>query len=179
MVFDCAARSQGVCLNDLLKKGPNLTNSLLGVLCRFREGPVGLTCDVKSMFHRVHVPEPDRDLLRFLWFCGDGLQGEIEVWKMRSHVFGAVSSSSVASFALNFCAEEGRSAYPEAALGRLRKTCVDDALCATESAEKASVDRLTLAGSDARRGTPRAATGSASLRFFKCRRQTIIARNNF
>ena len=137
VVFDCAARSQGVCLNDLLKKGPNLTNSLLGVLCRFREGPVAFTCDVKSMFHRVHVPEADRNLLRFLWFQDDDLEGEVVIWRMKSHVFGAVSSSSVASFALNSCAEEGRSAYPEAADVLLRKTYVDDALCATDSVERA------------------------------------------
>ena len=137
VVFDCAAKSHGVCLNDLLKGGPILTNSLLGVLCRFREGPVAFTCDVQSMYHRVHVPDSDTNLLRFLWFRNDDPAGELQVWKMRSHVFGAVSSGSVASFALGYCAEEGRSRYPEAADVLLRKTYVDDALCATDSVESA------------------------------------------
>ncbi|XP_043210667.1 uncharacterized protein LOC122375380 [Amphibalanus amphitrite] len=137
VVFDCAARSHGVCLNDLLKGGPNLTNSLLGVLCRFREGPVAFTCDIASMYHRVRVPEPDTNLLRFLWFHGSDPEGEVRVWKMTCHVFGAVSSGSVASFALRQCAEEGRSQFPEAADALTRKSYVDDVLCATSSVEGA------------------------------------------
>ena len=66
VVFDCVALSNGICLNDMLKGGPNLTNSLVGVLCRFRKGPIAFSCDVESMYHRVHVPESDSDLLRFL-----------------------------------------------------------------------------------------------------------------
>ena len=137
VVFDCAAKSHGVCLNDLLKGGPNLSNSLLGVLCRFREGPIAFTCDVQSMYHRVSVPEPDTHLLRFLWFRDSDPEGEVQVWKMTCHVFGAVSSGSVASFALGCCAEEGRSRFPEAADALIRKTYVDDVLCATDSVESA------------------------------------------
>ncbi|XP_043211440.1 uncharacterized protein LOC122375923 [Amphibalanus amphitrite] len=137
VVFDCAAKSQGICLNDLLRAGPILTNSLIGVLCRFREGSVAFTCDVESMYHRVHVPEADSNLLRFLWFRNGDPDGEVQVFRMRSHVFGAVSSGSVASLALGCCAEEGRDVYPEAADALLRNTYVDDALCATDSVQSA------------------------------------------
>ena len=137
VVFDCAAKSEGICLNDLLRRGPVLTNSLLGVLCRFREGRIAFTCDIKSMYHRVGVPESDADMLRFLWFRDDDPDGEIQVWRMKCHVFGAVSSSSVASFALRRCAEEGMSSYPEAADVLLRNTYVDDALCTVDSVEGA------------------------------------------
>ncbi|XP_043246453.1 uncharacterized protein LOC122393996 [Amphibalanus amphitrite] len=89
------------------------------------------------MFHRVHVPICDSDLLRFLWFKDDNPDGEVVVWKMRSHVFGALSSSSVASLALTCCAEEGRLRHPEAADALLRKTYVDDTLCSTNSVESA------------------------------------------
>ena len=37
VVFDCSAKCKGNCLNDLLLKGPDLINSLLGVLTRFRQ----------------------------------------------------------------------------------------------------------------------------------------------
>ena len=40
IVFDCAAKYRGVCLNDTLRKGPDLVNALIGVLCRFRKGRV-------------------------------------------------------------------------------------------------------------------------------------------
>ena len=137
VVFKCAARSHGVCLNDLLRRGPILSNPLLGVLCWFREGPVAFTCDVKSMYHRVHVPDADSNLLRFLWFRDHDPDGQVQVFRMRSHVFGAVSSGSVASFALAYCAEEGQSSFPEAADVILRNTYVDDTLCATDTVEDA------------------------------------------
>ena len=67
VVFDPKAKSGGTSLNEHLLQGPDLTNSLLGVLLRFREGQHAVTADVQEMFHQVKVPEQDRDVLRFLW----------------------------------------------------------------------------------------------------------------
>ena len=55
MVFDCTARYKGTSLNDQPLSGPDLTNSLLGVLLRFRQEPVSLSSDIKAMFHPVLV----------------------------------------------------------------------------------------------------------------------------
>ena len=57
IVFDASVRHQGVCLNEELLQGPILTNSLLGVLCRFRKESLAVSCDVKSMFHQFYVTE--------------------------------------------------------------------------------------------------------------------------
>ena len=67
MVFDCSAKFAGTSLNDQLLQGPDLTNSLVGVLTRFRQESVALVCDIKAMFYEVFVPEEQRDFLRFLW----------------------------------------------------------------------------------------------------------------
>ena len=40
VVFDAAAMQEGVSLNNQLHQGPDLTNSLLGVLLRFRQYPI-------------------------------------------------------------------------------------------------------------------------------------------
>ena len=65
VVFDCSARFKGSSLNDLLMKGPDLTNSLLGVLTIFRQDHVAVMADIQEMFHQVRVPECDRSFLRF------------------------------------------------------------------------------------------------------------------
>ncbi len=50
VVFDCTASFQGRSLNSELLQGPDLTNTLVGVLLRFREEPVAIMADIESMF---------------------------------------------------------------------------------------------------------------------------------
>lgn len=51
VVYDCASTFAGTSLNKELLQGPDLTNTLLGVLIRFRHGPIALMTDIKGMFH--------------------------------------------------------------------------------------------------------------------------------
>ena len=68
VVFDCSAQYQSKSLNHDLLKGPDLTNSLVGVLWRFRQEPIAFTCDIEQMFYQFGVNPEHRDYLRFLWF---------------------------------------------------------------------------------------------------------------
>ena len=65
-VFDCAAKYGGKSRNDLLRQGLDNTNSLVGVLTRFRREPVALVADIEGIFNYVRVDPGDRDNLRFL-----------------------------------------------------------------------------------------------------------------
>ena len=47
IVFDCAATSQRISLNLEVLQGPDLTNTLLGVLLRFRSERIALTADIE------------------------------------------------------------------------------------------------------------------------------------
>lgn len=67
VVFDSSAKFQDVSLNSVLFQGPDLCNSLLGVLLRFRREKIAVTMDVEQMFHNFKVPEDQRRYLRFLW----------------------------------------------------------------------------------------------------------------
>ena len=76
----------------MLYKGPDLTNSLVGVLTRFREDRIAVMADVESMFCQVRVPEEDSSFLRFLWWNDDNMATEAQEYQMLVHLFGAVSS---------------------------------------------------------------------------------------
>ena len=153
VVYDCAAKSGGVSLNDNLLQGPDLVNELVGVLLRFREGTIAVSADVKQMFHQVRVPEHDRDAFRFLWFPGGDLRAEAQVYRMCVHVFGATSSPSCAAFALRQVAEEFKSEVPADVIQAINRSFyVDDCLRSVDDPIEAKrlVDELT--GVLARRG---------------------------
>ena len=64
IVFDAAARFQGVALNDVLLKGPDLIEPQFGVLLSFRENNIAVSADNEKMFNQVSVLKNDRFLCR-------------------------------------------------------------------------------------------------------------------
>ena len=69
-VFDCAAQYDGTSLNKELLTGPDLTNSLVGVLMRFRLERIPVMGDIETMFYQVRVPVGQSGFLRFFWWPG-------------------------------------------------------------------------------------------------------------
>ena len=67
MVFAAAATAEGVSLNSMLLKGPQLYKPLPTVLFNFRVGSVAVCGDIKEMFHQVLVAPEDRCSQRFQW----------------------------------------------------------------------------------------------------------------
>ena len=106
IVFDCSAEYKGQSLNHHLLSGPDLTNNLVGVLCRFRQQPVAFTCDIEGMFHQVRVILEHRDFLRFLWWKNGAIDLEPVEYRMTVHLFGAMSSPGCANFALKKAADD-------------------------------------------------------------------------
>ena len=68
VVFELSAEYKGTCLNKELLPVPDLTNQIIGVLLRFREGHVGVMGDIQTMFHQVKVPDTQCSFLKFLWW---------------------------------------------------------------------------------------------------------------
>ena len=128
VVFDCSAKYQGTCVNEHLLQGPDLINPLVGVLCRFRQGPVAFTCDVEKMYHQFHVSPGHRDYLRFLWWEDGDLTKDPSDYRMKVHLFGATSSPGCANFALKQLALDHQSLNSRAALFLQRDFYVDDGL---------------------------------------------------
>ena len=53
VVFDCRPPYKGTSLYKVLLQGPDLTNSLIGVLPRFYQEPIAIMADIEGMFHQV------------------------------------------------------------------------------------------------------------------------------
>ena len=94
-VYDCAAASSNEkSLNDFLMKGPDLMNSLVGVLLRFRREKIAIVADIETMFYQIRINLLDRGALRFLWWSQENLNNEPSIYRMTVHLFGAKSSPS-------------------------------------------------------------------------------------
>ncbi|XP_078371358.1 uncharacterized protein LOC144655010 [Oculina patagonica] len=138
VVFDASAEFKGKSLNSCLLPGPDLTNNLAGVLCRFRKEPVAFMCDVEGMFHQVGVKEEHRNLLRFLWWEDNDLDKPPVEFRMKVHLFGAVSSPGCANFALKRTAEDFEETFGSEAAEFVRKDFyVDDGLKSVPSTSQA------------------------------------------
>lgn len=101
VVFDSSAQYNGVSLNDVLLTGPDLNNTLLGVLLRFRKEAIAFTTDIEQMFYCFSVREDDRNFLRFLWFQDNDPSKDIVEYRMTVHVFGNSPSPAVAIHGLH------------------------------------------------------------------------------
>jgi hypothetical protein len=111
VVFDCSAKYRGESLNSHLLQGPDLTNQLLGVLCRFRQKPIAFMCDIESMFHQFKVIPSHQNFLRFFWWeNGDTTRPPVE-YRMTVHLFGAGSSPGCANYGLKQIANDFEEEY--------------------------------------------------------------------
>ena len=140
VVFDCSSNYQGVSLNDQLLQGPDLTNSLNGVLCRFRLERIAFIGDIEAMFHQARVVSHHHDYLRFLWWPNGQLDQQPQDYAMTVHLFGASSSPSVANFALRKTADLAEAAIGVEVANVIRHNFyVDDCLTSVGS-EKEAID---------------------------------------
>ena len=128
-MFDCSAKYRGTSLNDRLLQGPDLTNSVVGVLTRFRHEPVAVITDVEAMFHQVQVKREDRDLLRFLWWPQGDTDAQCQEYRMTVHIFGATSSPSCVNLVMRRHAEKNEDVFGSTVVKTvLRNFYVDDCL---------------------------------------------------
>ena len=134
VVFSAAALHDGVLLDNQLYQGPDLMNSLVGVLLRFRQEQIAIVGDITAMFHQVKVPPKDSDSLRFLWWDDKDLEGMPEEYQMTSHIFGATDSPCCANCFMKRTTKDNKAEFSEEAVNTVKKDFyVDDLLKALPS----------------------------------------------
>ena len=91
------------------------------------------------MYHQVLVPKEDRDLFRFV-YRKPFSTGPPLTYRMKVHVFGAVSSPSTCIFALKKCAKDNSALFPKEAKSVTTSFYVDNYLESFDS-EQEAIDR--------------------------------------
>lgn len=138
VVFDCSARFKGTSLNDNLLPGPDLTNTLVGVLVKFRQNLIAVQGDIRAMFHQIQLPEKDTKYFWFLWWPNGDYNSNFEIYKMKVYLFGTIASPGVANFALKQTALDFGSDFSDEAVKSVQNNFyVDDILCSADDSESA------------------------------------------
>lgn len=138
IVFDDAAKSNGVSYNDQLLTGPDLLQPLLGVLMRFRQYSIGIKGDIVDMFLRVKVRQEDQNAQRFLW-RGMNRKDPPKEYIMTSLIFGSKSSPCSAIYIKNSNAMEFADLMPDAVSAIINNTYMDDFLLSVNSEIEATL----------------------------------------
>ncbi|XP_076045077.1 uncharacterized protein LOC143027605 [Oratosquilla oratoria] len=134
VVFDSSAKSREFSLNDMLMSGPDMTNSILGILLRFRQEAVAVAADVEQMFYNFKVKTEQRDYLRFFWYKNNDPDERLIEYRMTVHVFGNTPSPAIATYGLRKSVED---ASPEVRYFIENNFYVDDGLASLPDAETA------------------------------------------
>lgn len=124
IVFDAAAKCQGVCLNDKIEAGPKLQGDLFNILLRFRKNKIALVCDITEMFLQIKINEADRKYLRFIW----KRNGKFVLYEFNRVVFGINASPFLAQLVSQENAKKHQEEYPRAAEVILNSTYMDDCM---------------------------------------------------
>ena len=135
-VLNGAAKFQGSFLNNALLTGPDLLQSLIHILIRFRQYPYAVSADIEGMFLQVGVIPNDRPSLRFLW--REDPAAEVAVFQYVRHIFGSKDSPTCANYALRRTATDNTSQFPEAAQSVINNFYMDDYLESSPTIEEAT-----------------------------------------
>ena len=134
LVFDAAAKFRNHCINEYVLTGPKLQNPLPGVIIGFREKKIAWSTDIKSMYSKIRIPEPDTAYHCFLWPEEDG---SVSVCQMTRLTFGVNCSPFVAIRTTWKAAEGAGPPFVDAADAIKKKKYVDDMMESEDQLDRA------------------------------------------
>ena len=132
IVFDGAAKCDGISLNDMIHAGPKLQQDLFNVLVRFRRNPIGVACDIKEMYLQTEIEEQDRSHFRLFWRDFDSNR-EQDVFEFSRIVFGKNCAPVESQFVAQENARRNQDRYPLATETILKSTFMDDSIDSVEN----------------------------------------------
>ena len=142
IVFNSSATYNGHTLNDYWYKGPDLLNSLFGVILRFRENPVAIVGDISKMYHMVSIPLIDQHVHRFVWRNCE-TDREPDIYAKTVLTFGDRPAPAMPTTAMRKTASLKENDKPRAVEAITKNAYVDDicdSVCTTEDAKNLTSD---------------------------------------
>ena len=143
VVFDCSASFSGRCLNKEILQGPDLINSLVGVLCRFRSNNVAFMGDIEKMYYQVRLPKEHQDFFRILWWPNGDTNQKLQEYRMTVHLQGCISSPSCANYALKRTAEDNKADFDDNVVQMLKRNFYVDDLLGSKVDDKTASKAIT------------------------------------
>jgi len=135
IVFDAAAKSKNICLNDLIEPGPKLQNDLLEILLGFQKFPIALVSDIQEMYIQIAVSEMDQEYLCF----HHKMNGETRNFQFQRLVFGLNASPFLAQLVARVNADQFSKEFPEAVEIIKNATYMDDTMFSVADIEEAKI----------------------------------------
>ena len=124
-VFDSGRKFHGVCLNDIMVKGPRTQiNRSLDVAIRWREYPEVMIGDIKAMFHHIGVIPEDQWFQSFLF--REDPSKVAEWYVMQVLIMGHISSPCIATQSIYSTGERVEVSKPEVCYVLKNSSYVDD-----------------------------------------------------
>ncbi|XP_077995002.1 uncharacterized protein LOC144448600 [Glandiceps talaboti] len=136
IVYDSAAKSEVVRLNDMMLPGPKLQLDVVDVLLRFRRRRVAIVGDIKELFSQVVMAKEDRPFHRILWRNLD-LGRPIEVYEAICLTFGYRASPYLAQYVVRTHAETNCQEFPLAATVCTESMYMDDVMDSQDNDDEA------------------------------------------
>ena len=137
IVFNPSSSFAGHILNDYYAKGPDVLNSMLGVLLRFRLGKIGIIGDIKKMYNSIGLSVMDQHTHRCLWRDMNSSR-EPDHYTLTSVTFGDRPAGAIAVIALRKTAEMFEDRFTKAAKIIINDSYVDDIIFSVDDANLAT-----------------------------------------
>lgn len=125
VVFDASSKTtSGVSLNDVLKIGPVIQDSLFFILLRFRVNLFVITADIAKMYRCVEVHNDDRRFQQIVW--RDNPLDSLKIFQLNTVTYGTGPASFIATRCLKQLAIDNQTDFPEAASSINKDFYMDD-----------------------------------------------------
>ena len=111
VVFDASCKSTTqVSLNDILKVGPTIQETLVNLLIRFRLHRYAISADIIKMFRQILIHPDDRPFQYILW--RNNPTDEVRTYQINTVAYGTAAAPYLAIRALHYLADVSAKQYP-------------------------------------------------------------------